>query len=126
MMDLAIGKYMKIFDTDKIDIGRRQEIVNEDGSTGETSPNDPIYVDVPCHLSFKTIDNPDIKTFTTKPKILVMKIECDLSVDLQNNDYVTARKCKGSTVVATYQGNIGDPAADQNRKWSIMNIREDI
>ncbi|MEG0431066.1 MAG: hypothetical protein RR420_05580 [Anaerovoracaceae bacterium] len=126
-MDLSIGKYMKVFDTDKMDIGRRIEIENPDGSTGETLPEEPIYIDVPCNISFKEIDNPDTETFKTKPIIMALQINCDLNVDLLNNDYIVAKKCdyKGE-VLQTYKGNIGHPATDQNRTWAIMDIRDSI
>ena len=126
-MDLSIGQYMSIFDTDKIDIGRRMEITNPDGSTGETLPEEPIYTDVPCNISFKEIDNPDSETFSTKPIIIALQINCDLKVDLQNNDYVTAKKCDSQgNVLQTYKGNIGHPAVDQNRLWAVMDIRESV
>ena len=37
-----IGKAMQAFDTDKMDIYRRVEITNPDGTTGESSMEEPL------------------------------------------------------------------------------------
>lgn len=123
-----IGRAMQVFDTDLINIGRRQEIENPDGTTGETSPDEPIYINIPCHISFVSADNPDPSNVDTQPVVTGIKINCDLSIDLQNGDYITAKKMAndGETVLETYTGIIGFPEVTQSRKSAIMQMRTDI
>lgn len=122
------GKALKILDTDNMDIGRRTEIENPDGTTGETNPNEPLYTNIPCHISFISSDNPNPEPNDIIPVITGLKINCDLSIDLQNGDYVTARKMAndGKTVLETYIGTIGFPEVSQSRKSAIMQMRTDI
>lgn len=119
-----MSKALEIFDTDKIDIGRRIEIENPDGTTGETNPNQPIYTNIPCHISFISADNPDSNSVDTKPIITGLRINCSLDVDLQNGDYITAYKLdnKGN-VLETYKGVIGFPTVTESRKSAEMEMR---
>ena len=55
---------LQIFDTDSIDIGRRQTIVNPDGTEGETSPTTPLYIDIPCFKCSKALICPRAKSTT--------------------------------------------------------------
>lgn len=122
-----IGEAMQAFDTDKMDIGRRTEVVNPDGTTGETTPDVPIYTEVPCHISFNNVDNPDPNTAETRPIIQALTINCSLDVDLQNGDYITAYKLAyDGTVIETYRGVIGDPTSSMSRKSAIMQVRTDV
>lgn len=122
-----IGNAMKAFDTDKMDIGRRQEIVNPDGTSGETEPTTPIYTNVPCHISFVTLDNPDPNTAPTRPILKALKISCSIDIDLQNGDYITAYKLAndGSTI-ETYIGVIGEPSTTMSRKTAEMQVRTNV
>lgn len=122
-----IGKAMQLFDTDKIDIGRRGTIVNPDGTTGETTPDIPLYSNVACHLSFNDVDNPDPNTAETRPINKVLIINCPVEVDLQNGDYITAYKLSNDgTVLEQYNGIIGEPSTSMSRKSAEMSIRMNI
>ena len=123
----VMRKPLMIFDTDSMDIGRRQTITNPDGTEGESDPLTPLYSNVPCHISFKQIDNPDTDSVDTNPIISVLLINCDLSVDIQNNDYITARKLDANgNVLETYVGSIGYPQVTQSRKTAEMIMRTNI
>lgn len=122
-----IGEIMTAFDTDKIDIARRTTIINPDGTTGETTPSTPIYSNVPCHLSFNDIDNPDPNTAETRPIIKALTINCGLSIDLQNGDYITAYKLSyDGSIIETYTGVIGEPSSSMSRKSATMQVRTDV
>lgn len=123
-----LGKVLKAFDTDLIDISRRMEIENPDGTTGETTIDTPVYTDIPCHISFINADNPNPENVDTKPIITGLEINCDLEVDLQNGDYITAKKMAndGKTVLEIYHGTIGFPTVTQSRKSAIMQMRTDV
>ena len=123
----VIGKKLQVFDTDKIDIGRRTSIINPDGTEGETNPNIPIYTDIPCHISFIRADNPNSNTVDTKPIIVGLQINCDLSVDLQKGDYITAYKlADNGDILEVYKGIIGYPEVTQSRKSAQMEMRTDV
>lgn len=119
---------MKVFDTDLMDIGRREIIDNPDGTTGETNPQEPIYTDIPCHISFISADNPNPEPTDVIPIITGLQINCDLSIDIQNGDYITAKKMAndGKTVLEIYYGVCGFPEVTQSRKSVKMQMRTDI
>ena len=122
-----IGKVMEAFDTDTIDIGRRMEIINPDGTIGETMPNVPLYSNIPCHLSFQQIANPNPNTSETRPITQLLKISCSLEVDLQNGDYIIAKKRDiDGNILEQYSGTIGAPTTSMSRKTAEMEIRKNI
>lgn len=123
-----IGEVIKqAFDTDKMDIARRAEIINPDGTTGETAINTPIYTNVACHISFDNIDNPDPNTAATRPIIKNLTINCPVETDLQNGDYVTAYKLAyDGTTIETYSGIIGEPSTSMSRKSASMQVRTNV
>lgn len=123
-----IGQIMTAFDTDKMDVGRKTIIENPDGTSGETNPNEPIYTDIECHISFEKVNNPDPNTVETRPIIQLVKISCNRDIDLQNGDYITAYKlaADGTTVVETYKGIIGQPTTSMSRQTAEMRIRTGI
>ena len=122
-----ISNALTMLDTDKMDIGRRIEVTNPDGTTGETNPQTPLYTDVACHISFVTADNPNAGTVDTKPTITGLKINCSLDVDIQKGDYITARKLDANgTVLETYKGIIGFPTVTESRKSAEMEMRTDV
>ena len=122
-----IGKAMEAFDSDKMDIGRRTEIVNPDGTSTETNPEIPLYSNVPCHISFQQIDNPDPNTAETRPVNKILKISCATSVDLQNGDLITASKlANDGTLIEQYIGVIGEPSTSMSRQTAEMIVRKNI
>ena len=122
-----IGEAMQAFDTDKMDIARRQTIENPDGTTGETSINVPIYTDVPCHISFESVDNPDPNTAETRPIIKALKISCNTDIDLQNGDLITANKLDNSgNTIESYIGVVGEPSTSMSRKTAEMQVRTNV
>lgn len=118
-----IGEALKAFDTDSMDIARKMEIENPDDTTGETGIETPIYANVPCHIAFISADNPDSATSETKPIIVGLRINCSLDVDIQNGDYIIAKKLSNSgDVLETYKGVIGEPSVSQSRKSAEMKM----
>lgn len=122
-----IGEAMTAFDTDKIDIARRTEVENPDGTSGEALDNVPIYEGVACHISFSNYDNPDPNTAETRPVIKSLVINCSIDVDLQNGDFITAYKLDNDgNTIETYQGTIGEPTSSQSRKTANMEVRVNV
>lgn len=108
------GILSKYFDNDRMDISRFMQI-QVDGRWREE--NVLLYPDVPCHIDFDSADNPDPATSDTQPINVGVTIICPIYVDLQNGDFITARKrdIKGN-VLDTYSGLIGKPQTRQSRK----------
>lgn len=122
-----IGEAMKAFDTDKIDIARRVEIVNPDGTTSESGIDTPLYKDIYCHISFSQIDNPNPNTAETRPIIKTLVINCPIEIDLQNGDFITAYKLDYlGNIIESYSGVIGEPTSSMSRKTANMEVRTNI
>jgi len=116
-----------VMDSDEIDIGRSTLITLPDGSTTVTDPKFPIYKHVKCHLSFNSTDNPDPVSVGSVPIIMSITINCPVSVDLQNADYIIARKLAADgTILEEYQGTIGAPATSQSRQSAVMEMRQAV
>ena len=122
-----IAEAMKAFDTDKIDIARRIEIINPDGTTTESGIDTPLYKDIACHISFSAVDNPDPNTAETRPIIKALVINCPIEIDLQNGDYITAYKLDVlGNIIESYTGVIGEPTSSMSRKTANMEVRANI
>lgn len=95
-----------VFDTDFIDIKR-----DVSGQLQE------IYSNVPCHISYASVDNPDPATVDIKPIIQSFNVHCPLWVDIKNNDFIIGKKMgnKGN-LLAVYSGRCGNPVVSQGRK----------
>ena len=113
----------EIFDNDLISIGRKMTITDPDGFEVETDPTIPIYENVPCHIAFKSQDNPDVANDSTKPVIMSLTIYCNSMADIQNGDYINAQK-RGAdgTVLEEYTGIAGEPMQYQSRTVFNMGI----
>lgn len=108
-----ISKYM---DTDYIDIKR---VVLGQLQT--------VYVNVPCHISYKTGDNPDPITVATKPINTVIEVYLNRDVDIRNDDYIIMKKAsEGNQILHTYSGRCGEPIVEQSRQKVIVVMQSDV
>lgn len=98
------------FDTDYVDIKR-----DVDGQLQE------IYSNVKCHIAFASTDNPDPATVDIKPIIQSLIIHYPLWVDINNNDFLIAKKMSNEgQLLAVYSGRCGNPVVSQGRKKVSM------
>ena len=112
-----------VFDSDIMSIGRKMTVTNPDGFEIETDPTIPLYENIPCHISFKTQDNPDVANDSTKPVIMSLEIYCDPMTDIQNGDYIKVQKRKADgTVLEEYTGIAGEPEQYQSRTVFNMGV----
>jgi hypothetical protein len=82
-----------------------------------------IYTNIPCHIEYNNTDNPDPNTVDIKPIIQSIKIYFPLWVDIQNNDYIIAKKCDDKkNILAVYSGRCGNPIVYQSRKEVLMEM----
>ena len=102
----------RFFDSDYIDIKR--------DTAGELRE---IYSNVPCHVAYASVDNPDPTTVDVKPIVQSITVHCPLYVDVRNNDFLVAKKMGADgTLLATYSGRCGNPVVSQGRKKVAMQM----
>ena len=102
----------EVLDTDYIDIKR------DIGSELQE-----IYSNIPCHIAYSSIDNPDAYTVDIKPIIQSINIHLPLWVDIRNNDFIVAKKIgSNGELIATYSGRCGNPIVSQSRKKVNMSM----
>ena len=108
-----IGKTLSQYmDTDLIDI--RRDI---DGSLTE------VYSNIPCHVAYKDVDNPNPETVDIKPIIQTLYIHTELWVDIRNNDFIVAKKLGADGgLIAVYNGRCGNPTTSQGRKKVMVTM----
>lgn len=107
----------KNFDTDFIDIKRN---------------GIEIYSNVPCNIQINSADNPDTTAIDVVPIITSLTIHMQQYVDVQNNDYIVAKRMsKDRTILEVYTGVCGFPSVWQARKsvnmaMSTLSSIEDV
>lgn len=105
----TLSRYM---DTDLMDIRR-----DVDGSLVE------VYSNIPCHIAYMSVDNPNPETVDIKPIIQNMSIHMELWVDIRNNDFVIAKKMgSDGSLLAVYNGRCGNPVVSQGRKKAMVTM----
>lgn len=96
----------EFFDTDFVDIKRDAE-----GQLQE------VYSNIPCHIAFSSTDNPNPETVDIKPIIQSLNVHFPLWVDVQNNDFIIAKRMGNNNELLTvYSGRCGNPIVSQGRK----------
>ena len=108
-----IGKAIaRIMDSDYIDIKR-----DVNGKLQE------IYTNIPCHVSYASTDNPDPTSVDVKPIIQSISVHLQNWVDIQNNDFLVAKKIDSEgNIAAVYSGRCGNPVVSQGRKKVSMQM----
>jgi hypothetical protein len=96
----------EFFDTDYVDIKR--------DTSGQLQE---VYSNIPCHIAFSSVDNPNPETVDIKPIIQSLTIHFALWVDIKNNDFIIAKKMDNDgNLLAVYSGRCGNPIVSQGRK----------
>lgn len=112
MIDFSvIGKAInEHFDTDFMDVKR-------DVSGGL----EEVYSNIPCHISYSDVDNPNSETVDVKPIIQSLTINMPLWVDVRNNDFLVLKKAGlENSLLAVYSGRCGNPVVSQGRKKVVV------
>lgn len=100
----------QLFFLDKIDVTRKVETLNEDGSTSFGYPTLPIIEGESCSISYKKIDNPDTTDIAKNPQISVLQIFLNKTVGVLKGDRITAYKYNyDGTLLRTYIGICNEP-----------------
>ncbi|MCL1995564.1 MAG: hypothetical protein FWG63_05085 [Defluviitaleaceae bacterium] len=96
------------FDRDLIDINREVK-----GS--KTLVN--VYKNIPVSITHRSVDSAEPTPLETTTKEQSLRIMARLSVDIQNHDFIIAKKISHSgATIATYQGYCGMPYRMQSRQ----------
>lgn len=101
----SFGKLLSSTYTDRLSINRFTEITNLDGTTGIRMPEEPLYSNVQCRISFNASDNPETTREDSNPIYLQVKIFCAPDVDIQKGDILIAERIGDEgEVIETYKG----------------------
>lgn len=101
----SFGKLLSPTYTDRLSINRFTEITNSDGTIGIGMPEEPLYNDVQCRISFNISDNPETAREDSNPIYLQVKIFCSPNVDIQKGDILIAQRIGNEgEIIETYNG----------------------
>lgn len=76
-----------------------------------------IYSNVPCNIQINSADNPDTTAIDVVPIISSLTIHMNQYVDIQNNDYIVAKRMSNNReILEVYTGVCGFPSVWQSRK----------
>ena len=106
-----IKSRLKLFFTDKLSVNRRIKVLNEDKSTSFLLPDEPLYENQPCYVSYKKVDNPADNNVDKNPLISVLEIFTDNTLEIKNGDTIRVDKIDviNKTVLQTYTGICNEP-----------------
>ncbi|MFA5638823.1 MAG: hypothetical protein WC961_08085 [Anaerovoracaceae bacterium] len=101
----SFGKLLAPTYTDKLSINRYTAIENADGTIGMEIPEEPLYSDIQCRISFKQNDNPESIKEDSNPIYLQIKIFCSPNQDIQKGDILVANRIgDDGEIIETYNG----------------------
>jgi hypothetical protein len=113
----GLGRLISTLYNDKLDINRYQKVLQVDSTTKSVLSTIPLYSDVPCRISFSSIDNADNESQSSNIKYQRIVLFCAVSVDIQKGDFVTAYRMQDDgSVLATYTGKCGLPSVYASHK----------
>ena len=102
----------ELFDSDLIDIKR------DSGGTLKE-----VYSNVSCHIAYSSTDNPDPLSVDVKPIIQAINIHLPVWVDIQNNDFIVAKKMDSNgNLLRVYSGRCGNPVVSEGRQKVLMDM----
>lgn len=123
---MRLGDFAKIITTtfaDKMSINRYVDKETEDGSTETILPDEPIYTDVPCRISFSFDESPKDREVDEVPVKNICKVFCSTNVDIRAGDFVTVNRFDDDrNVIATYSGKMGLPSVFITHKEALLSI----
>lgn len=107
--------------TDKLDIYRHNNSLNDDGTTKTDLPTTSLYSNIPCRISFsRTIDLTTDKAINKLPIHLIPKVFCDTSIDIKAGDYIIITRNN-----TQYKGIAGNPNMYETHQEISMTVEGD-
>lgn len=110
---MSLAKYQQIAYTDKMSIYRTQKVNKPNGAVNNEVPDietgNPIYSDINCRLSFKSIDAAQGGQ-VVEPIKMQGKVFCAVDTDIQAGDMLKIDRYDGVENIGQYIGIAGQPA----------------
>ena len=111
---MNLGKYSKYYEalyTDKMDIYSYKEITDPVSKTTNNELSEtPDMEDIPCRLSYKSMDSGIITNGTHNNSSISAKIFAPLSILLNDGDYIKIKRTDANNIYyPVYEGTIGKP-----------------
>ncbi len=109
---------------DKMDIYRRHEVVNADGTTDIIIDTDPSLQNIPCRLSFSGAkDRADDVSVDANLIELNPTIHCSPDIEIKSGDRCKVYRCDDDgAVIRIYTGNLGDSRWYSNHQEVAIHI----
>jgi hypothetical protein len=110
-MNLSVfSKFLDPLYKDSMIVQRYAPSTNADGTTSINLLDEPIYKDIPCHISTTQADNAESSKDDTNPQFSKVKVFCPPKYHIQKGDRITAAKKQdnGDTLI-TYTGTANLP-----------------
>lgn len=125
---MRIGDFAGIITTmftDSMDITRYETKESLDGTTQTILPEEPLYADVECRISFTAEESPKDGAVDENPVKTIPKVFCKIDADIKAGDFITIRRLNddGETM-STYSGQIGLPSVYPTHKEALFLIKE--
>ena len=104
----------KVCDTDYVDIYR---------ALPDMSERQLVHSNQLCNIQLQNADNPNPLAVDVVPVVTSVKIHFPIEADIQNNDYLIARKtdAEGNTL-SIYRGVCGYPVVEQARQSVVLEM----
>jgi hypothetical protein len=116
-----VKKVLSKLYTDEMDITRHQEVVNTDSTTDTILPSTPLYSNIPCRISYESMEKPGDKNVDEIPLVTVPKIFCSVERDIIAGDKIVARRLDINKVVLdTIIGEAGRPSVFVTHKEVLI------
>lgn len=113
MVRLSIaGKVLSKLYTDKLNVYRHVETVNDDGTTSVDTTLSQILTDIPCRISFSQLDSSDNFTEESNLRKVEIKVFCNTTVDVRKGDKITVERVEEveGTVLQSFTGYASQPS----------------
>ena len=121
--------HKKLMYHDKCDVYKFENVVNANGSKSTRKNKVPVYVNVPCKISFndRIWDSFHHDAMDTTPYQKQPKIFMEVEYHLESGYYVIARRYDVQTnqLIASYEGQCGLPQVFLSHQEILLDTRGD-
>ena len=121
--------HKKLMYHDKCDIFKYEKEVNPNGSKSTKKQKVPIYMDVPCKISFslRTWDMFSHKAIDTTPYEKQPKIFMEVEYKVEPGYYFEVRRYdqENGKIIATYKGQCGLPQVCLSHQEILLDVKGD-
>lgn len=104
------GKLLSKFYKDKMTVYRSAMVKQTSGITKQQLSDTPLYIDIPCKISFNVgVDQSNTQTETINPIVQQIKIICAANADIKKGDKLVIKQYdEDGNIIETYEGMTGN------------------